>query len=84
MYVNYLLLPLLLSSCKLLTYAIIKMMQIAPLILHINHPIISLLKVKVAHKPKSKLYNYNKVLKCTNINFKITIYIITNILYILL
>jgi hypothetical protein len=37
--------------------------------LHINYPIISLLKVKVTPKSESKLYNYNKILKCTNIKF---------------
>ena len=40
-------------------------MQIA-LNLHINYPIILLLKVKVTPKSESKLYNYNKILKCTN------------------
>jgi hypothetical protein len=29
----------------------------------------SLLKIKVTPKFESKLYNYNKVLKCTNIKF---------------
>ena len=38
---------------------------------YINYPIISLLKVKVTPKSKSKLYNYNKILRCTNINSKL-------------
>ena len=40
-----------------------------------------LLKVKVTPKFKSKLYNYNKILKCINIKFEINISIIPNILY---
>ena len=44
-----------------------------------------LLKVlKVTPKSESKLYNYNKILKYTNVNFKTTISIIINILFILL
>jgi len=31
-----------------------------------------MLNVKVISKSKSKLYNYNKVLKFTNINYKLT------------
>ena len=31
----------------------------------------SLFKVKVTPKSESKLYNYNKKLKCTNINCKL-------------
>ena len=52
--------------------------------LYINYPIILLWKVKVTPKFKSKLYNYNKILKCTNMKFqKITISIIINILFML-
>ena len=40
-----------------------------PLNLHIKYPTVSFLRVKVTPKSESKLYNYNKVLKCTNINF---------------
>jgi hypothetical protein len=43
----------------------------------------SLLKVKVTYKSESKLCNYNKILKCTNIKF-ITISIIINVLFILI
>ena len=42
--------------------------------LFINYLIISLLKVKVFPKSESKLYNYNKILKCTNINSKYYFY----------
>ena len=35
--------------------------------MHINYPITSFLKVKVTPKSKLKVYNYNKILKCTNI-----------------
>jgi len=38
-----------------------------PLNLYIIYPIMSLLKVEVTPKFKSKLYNYNKILKYTNI-----------------
>ena len=34
--------------------------------MYINYPSISLLKVKVTFKSESRLYNYNKILKCTN------------------
>ena len=56
-------------------------MQINPNF-HINYPVVSLLKVKVNPKSESKLYNYNKILKCTNIKLKITISIIINILFV--
>ena len=39
--------------------------------MHINYPIISLLKVKVIPNSESKLYNYNKISKCTNKKFKL-------------
>ena len=39
--------------------------------MHINYPIILSLKVKVTPKSESKLYNYNKKIKCTNINSKL-------------
>ena len=39
--------------------------------LHIDYPIILLLKIKITPKSKSKLYNYNKILKCININSKL-------------
>jgi hypothetical protein len=32
-----------------------------------------LLKLKVTPKSESKLYNYNKILKCTNINSKLLV-----------
>jgi len=51
--------------------------------LFINYLIISLLKVKVSPKSESKFYNYNKILKCTNINSKYYS-IIINILFMLL
>ena len=38
-----------------------------PLNLYINYPIMSLLKVKVTPKFEYILYNYNKILKYTNI-----------------
>ena len=38
-----------------------------------NYQIISLLKDKVTPKSKSKLYNCNKLLKCTNIKLQINI-----------
>ena len=55
-----------------------------PLKWNINYPIILLLKFKVTPKSGFELYNYNKILKCINIKFYITIYIIINILFILL
>ena len=45
-----------------------------PLNLYISYPIMSLLEVKLLlNLNLSKLYNYNKMLKCTNIKFWITI-----------
>ena len=43
--------------------------------MHINYPVMSLLKVKITPKIKSKLCNHKKVLNCTNIKFYIIIYI---------
>ena len=40
-----------------------------PLSLYINYLIILLLKVKLTPKSRSKFYNYNKILKGTNIKF---------------
>ena len=39
--------------------------------MQINYPITSLLKVKLTPKSESKLYNYNKILKCTNTKSKL-------------
>ena len=61
--------------CILPIYAIIKNNANNPLNLHINYPVILLLKVKVTPKSESKLYSYNKISKCTNIKFWITILI---------
>ena len=38
----------------------------------------------ITPKFESKLYNYNKILKCTNIKIKIIIFIFINIIFILL
>jgi hypothetical protein len=41
-----------------------------------------LLNLKYKSESESKLYSYYKILKCINIKFYITIYIIINILFI--
>ena len=48
-------------------------MHNSPLNLYINYSIISLLKFKVIPKNESKSYNYSKILKCNNINFKLLV-----------